>query len=302
MSGKPALSLIAVPGKRQAALDLAGEIEKRGFSGIHCPSYGDCVGLCEALAFITNEIEFGTSIHSIYSRNPIDLARTSSFIHEASQGRFHLGLGVSHQVMNDMMGAKTGKPLSDMRNYVDAMRAAEQQAGKLPPITLATLRDKMLQLSSEIGQGAVYANGALSHMKTQLGANLTVEQRAGDFFIGSMIPTVIDDDEQAAAAVNRKTLTMYVQLPNYRNYWKAAGFEEEMTDIEAAIEKGDTDRLTTCMSDRWLSDITLFGSAAKVREGVEAWVDAGVKTPILVPSSTKGGMFKAFEEVMAIFD
>ena len=53
-----------------------------------------------------------------------------------------------------------------------------------------------------------------------------------------MIPTVIDPDREAGAARNRKTLQGYVALPNYRNYWKQAGYVEEMEGIEAAIRAG----------------------------------------------------------------
>ena len=56
------------------------------------------------------------------------------------------------------------------------------------------------------------------------------------------------------------------------------------------------------MSDRWLSDVTLFGPADEVREGLQEWYDAGLTTPILVPSSASGGQFQAFEEVFALFD
>ncbi|HEY7490870.1 MAG TPA: hypothetical protein VIH59_07175, partial [Candidatus Tectomicrobia bacterium] len=38
------------------------------------------------------------------------------------------------------------------------------QAGELPPITLATLRTRMLRLAAEMPQGAVWANAARSHM------------------------------------------------------------------------------------------------------------------------------------------
>ena len=55
------------------------------------------------------------------------------------------------------------------------------------------------------------------------------------------------------------------------------------------------------MSDRWLSDVTLFGSATAVRDGVEAWRAAGVKTVIMVPSSTRGGQMVAFGELLAAF-
>ena len=94
---------------------------------------------------------------------------------------------------------------------------------------------------------------------------------------------------------------MYLHLPNYRNYWKAAGYEAQMVAVEEAIEAKNTDSLATIAGDDWLADVTLFGSANKVREGLEAWFDAGVETPILVPSSTKGGMAKAAQELFDIF-
>jgi hypothetical protein len=55
------------------------------------------------------------------------------------------------------------------------------------------------------------------------------------------------------------------------------------------------------MSDRWLADATLFGSASKVRDGIAAWQEAGVSTPILVPSSASGNQLKAVEEIFAAF-
>ena len=55
------------------------------------------------------------------------------------------------------------------------------------------------------------------------------------------------------------------------------------------------------MTDRWLADSTLFGTRKHVLEGLEAWFAAGVKTPILVPSSTSGGQVKAMDELFAAF-
>ena len=300
MAQQPALSLAAIPGRRGKTLELAGEIERRGFPGIYCPSLADGLALCEALAFVTEEIEFGTSITPIYTRHVQDFANTASFIHEASNGRFRFGIGVSHAPALDRLGLKAGKPLADMKRFVAELKAVPR-AGQLPPITLATLRKKMIALAEEIGDGMVFANAARSHMAESL-AVLSAATRGGDFFIGNMIPTCVNDDRAAAAAVNRKTLTSYALLPNYRNYWKEAGYEEEMAGVEAAIDAKAFDRVGDALSDRWLEDTTLFGSAAQVREGIEAWFDAGVKTPIIVPSSANGGQFVAFEEFFSIWD
>ena len=292
--------MAAVPGRRRATLELARELEAKGFAGAYCASFGDAVGLCEALAFATRTIPFGTAIANLYTRHVTDYAQTTSLIHELSGGRFHFGVGVSHAPMNDRLGLRTGKPLADMRGFVEAFTKSKF-AGELPPIVVAALRQKMVALAGEIADGVVFANAARSHMRESLSALPAAKRNDAKFFIGDMIPICISDDRAAAMERNRKTLVMYVSLPNYRNYWIEAGYVEEMAAIEKAIERGERDRIPSLMSDRWLADVTLFGTAAEVREGVEAWFDAGVTTPILVPSSAAGNQMKAFEELFAAF-
>ena len=301
MTTKPSVSLVAVAGRRRATLDLAQRLEQEGFAGIYCPSPGDGLALCEALALTTREIPLGTSIANIYTRHPFDYAQTAAVVHELSRGRFRFGIGVSHGPTHQRLGLKVGRPLEETRKFVEDVRAVAPQVGELPPIVLAALRRRMVELAGEIGQGAVWANGARSHMTESL-RHLPESARANpDFFIGDMVPTCIDDDRAAAAAVNRRTLTSYVKLPNYQNYWIEAGYAEEMEAIRAAIARKEDDKIPSLMSDRWLRDVTLFGPAAEVREGVEAWRATGVRTVILVPSSTRGGQMKAFEELIAAF-
>jgi alkanesulfonate monooxygenase SsuD/methylene tetrahydromethanopterin reductase-like flavin-dependent oxidoreductase (luciferase family) len=301
MTNKPSVSLVAVAGRRRATLELAQRVEQEGFGGIYCPSPGDGLALCEALALTTREIPLGTSIANIYTRHPFDYAQTAAVIHELSGGRFRFGIGVSHGPTHRRLGLKVGRPLEETRKFVEDVRAAAPQVGGLPPIVLATLRRRMVELAGEIARGAVWANGARSHMKESLRHLPEAALADPAFFLGDMIPTCIDDDRAAAATVLRRTLVSYVKLPNYQNYWIEAGYTEEMEAIRAAIASQQEDRIPSLMSDRWLRDVTLFGSAAEVREGVEAWRATGVRTVILVPSSTTGGQMKAFEELIRAF-
>ena len=296
----PAIALAAVPGRRRATLDLAREIERRGFSGIYCASFGDGLGLCEALALTTERIRFGTAIAVIYTRHVVDYAQTASMVHELSGGRFRFGVGVSHGQLIRSMGLTAGKPLADMRKFVADWRAVPR-AGELPPIDLAALRDPMVRLAGEIGDGVVFANAARSHMAKSLAVLPAEKRESADFFVGNMIPTCISDDVAAAAAVNRKTLSGYVTLPNYREYWKRAGYVEEMEAIEQALAARDRERVNTLLSDRWLRDTTLFGPVSQVRDELERWFDAGVRTPIVVPSSAAGNQMKAMEELFSAF-
>ena len=301
MTTKPAVSLVAVAGRRQATLDLARRLEHEGFGGIYCPSPGDGLALCEALALVTREIVFGTSIAHIYTRHPFEWAQTAAVIHELSGGRFRFGVGVSHAPAHERLGLKPGKPLDDMRRFVAEIRGYAPQVGALPPLTLATLRRRMVALAGEIAEGAVWANAARSHMKESLRHLPDAKRDDPAFFVGDMVPTCIDADRAAAAAVMRRVLTSYVKLPNYQNYWIEAGYDEEMRAVRAAIARGDDDAVRAAMSDRWLADVTLFGSAKDVRDGVEAWQAAGVKTVIVVPSSTRGGQMVAFDELITAY-
>jgi alkanesulfonate monooxygenase SsuD/methylene tetrahydromethanopterin reductase-like flavin-dependent oxidoreductase (luciferase family) len=298
MTRKPALSLAAVPGRRRATLELAQRIEQEGYAGIYCPSMNDGLALCEALAQVTRTIPFGTSIANIYTRHAYDFASTAAFVHELSGGRFRFGVGVSHGPAHRRLGVKPGKPLEDIRKFVADLREGGKTAGELPPIVLATLRQRMVGLAAEIAEGAVWANAARSHMATSLAHLPDAKRKDPQFFIGNMVPTVVAEDRAAAAAVNRKTLVNYVKLPNYQNYWIEAGFEEEMTAIRKAIAAREEDRIPSLMSDRWLREVTLYGTAAEVRDGIEAWYATGINTLIVVPSSTRGGQMVAFQEVM----
>ena len=296
----PALCLIAVPGRRRRTIELCQETERRGFAGIYTPSPFGNMSMCEGLAWNTAAIPFGTAIAPIYQRTVVDFAQSAAMMHEVSGGRFRLGIGIAHGPSHVRMGVTPGKPLADTRAFIEKFRA-QDGFGPLPPIIVAALRQRMVALAGEMAEGVVFANASLSHMAASLAALPEAKRNDPDFFIGNMIPTCISDDLEAAKAVNRRTLTTYGFLPNYRNYWREAGYGAEMDAIETAIAENRREDVPKCFSDAWLADNTLAGSAAKVRDGVAAWRAAGVRTPILVPSSAAGNQMKAVEEVFAAF-
>lgn len=296
----PAISLVAVPGRRRLTIEIARDIERRGFSGIYTPSMYGNLSQCEAMCWNTETIPFGTAITPIYARTVLDFAQSAAFMHEVSGGRFRLGIGVAHTPGHQRMGVSAGKPLGDTRDFVAKLRAVEG-VGELPPIIIAALRHKMVALAGEIAEGVVFANAARSHMAASLAVLPAAQRDRPGFFIGNMLPTCISDDVEAAKTVCRSNLIRYAHLPNYRNYWKEAGYAEEMTAIEHALAEGRGDDMPRYFTDRLLADVSLFGPAARVRDGVAAWQAAGVRTPVIVPSSAAGGQLKALEEIFTAF-
>ena len=298
----PALALVAVPGRRRQTLDIAREAERRGFAGIYVSSQFANMAQCTALALATERIIFGTGIAPIYARTIEDFAQSAAYIHEVSGGRFRFGIGVAHAPSHARMGveAAVGKPLADTRAFVEKLRSYDN-FGPMPPIVLAALRKRMVALAGEIAEGVIFANASRSHMAASLAALPPAKRADPDFLVANMIPTCISDDVGAAKALCRRNLVRYTTLPNYRNYWKEAGYEGEMAAIERALAAGREAEIPSLMSDRWLGDASLFGPASAVRDGVAAWRDAGVSTSVLVPSSIAGNQIKAIEELFAAF-
>ena len=299
---RPAISLVATANKRAAVLDLARQAETLGFSGIACPSLGAAMGFCVSLAHATKTIKFWTSIQPIYYSHAIEMANTAAHIHEISNKRFGLGLGVSHGPVINRLGATTATPLADIKTYVETMRAQERFSGELPPIYLAALRNKMLDLATEISQGAIWANAALSNIAKQLTRVQTPQNT--DTFFANMVPTVISDNLSTAQAIHRKTLVGYVSLPNYRNYWRSCGYDEQIDAFEKILESPNKEtrsaEIIAAMDTAWLDDCTISGDGDTVREALWAWSQAGV-LPIAVMSSTSGGQAKAVNELFEAY-
>jgi alkanesulfonate monooxygenase SsuD/methylene tetrahydromethanopterin reductase-like flavin-dependent oxidoreductase (luciferase family) len=299
---RPAVSMVAPAKKRHAILELARRAEELKFAGIACPSLGATMGLCVSLAHSTNEIKFWTSIQPIYYSHAIEMANTAAHIHEVSNGRFALGLGVSHGPVIDRLGATTATPLADIKNYLATMKAQERFSGDLPPIYLAALRNKMMHLASEISNGAIWANASRKSIAAQIA--LLPDSKRSNMFLANMIPTVISDDVEAARAIHRKTLVGYVTLPNYRNYWRACGYGEQMDAFEKVLSESAKESRNTeiisAMDNEWLDDCTISGDVDTVRERLYGWSQIGV-LPIAVMSSTSGGQAQAISQLFDAF-
>ena len=296
----PAISLVAVPGRRRQTLEIAREIERRGFSGIYMPSRWSNMAQCTGLALATERIRFGTAIAPIYAETAEEFAMSAAYIHEVSGGRFRFGIGVAHRPTHQRLGITVGKPLADIRAFVEKLKSFDG-IGPLPPIVLAALRRRMVALAGEIAQGVLFANASLSHMAQSLAVVPPAKRNDPDFLVGNMLPVCVTNDEGAALALHRRRLVRYALLPNYRNYWKEAGYGEEMAAIENAIADNRRDDIPNYLTDRWIADNSLSGSAAKVRDRLAAWYDAGVNTPVLVPNSVNGNQLTALDEIFTAF-
>jgi probable F420-dependent oxidoreductase len=183
------------------------------------------------LADQTQSLIFATGIASIHHRHPGAMRQAANTLAEQSGGRFLLGLGVSHApFVEGVRGLDYSKPLTTMRNYLDAMADAPYMApapDTPAPTVLAALGPKMLELSGDKADGAHPYWTTPAHTATAreiLGADklLCVEQKV-----------VLTEDAEVARRTARAALGVYAGLPNYRNNWLRLGFSEEDVDTQA---------------------------------------------------------------------
>ncbi|HWS46933.1 MAG TPA: LLM class F420-dependent oxidoreductase [Acidimicrobiia bacterium] len=241
--------------------EIAQELEALGYGALWFPEAvgRDALVASTLLLDATQRIVAATGIVPLYARDPVALNAAWQTIEAAFPGRFLLGIGVSHRpAVEGLRGVAYGPPVATMRTYLDRMDAAPFFAAKPPDPprrVLAALGPKMLALAAERADGAHPYNVTPAHTATArsvLGADklLAVEQKA-----------VLTADASAAREVARRTLAIYLNLPNYVNNWKRLGF----TDDDFA--GGGSERLCDAM--------VVWGDEAAVAARVGEHRDAG---------------------------
>src|SRR5215217_4060410 len=278
MVEKPYLFANDLPGRRADVVALAQEAEARDLPGLFSESPGDNLALSLAMLDRTKRIAVGTGIAGIYLRHPHTMATGASLIEELHPGRFLLGLGTSHIPFHEEMEVRYGKPLDDMRRYVQNIRSVTEGA-PCPPIMVAALRKRMSALAGEIGDGVMWANAALSHLPFSL-AQIPPARRSS-MLLSNSAPACVSEDRKAALASVRRYLMFYLKLPNYQNYFVEAGYEEEVAATRSAIDRGDDEAVMAAIPEGMASDVALFGTKAEVLEGAEAWEEAGITHLVL---------------------
>ena len=108
-----------------AAAAFAERVEERGYGALWIPEGRgrNALVLSSWLLCHTKRLIVATGIASIYARDAMAMAGGQRALAEQSDGRFLLGVGVSHRpTVEGVRGHAYGKPVATMRAYLQAMR------------------------------------------------------------------------------------------------------------------------------------------------------------------------------------
>jgi len=254
-----------------AAAAFAKRVEDRGYGALWIPeSRGrNALVLSSWLLSHTRRLIVATGIANIYARDPMAMANGQRTLAEQSDGRFLLGVGVSHRpTVEGVRGHAYGKPVATMRAYLQAMRGAPYgapQPSERPLTIVAALGPRMMTLSSEGADGAHPYNTTPEH-SAQARAILGPRK-----LLCPEVWVLLETDRAKARSAARQALSRYLQLENYVNGWRRQGF-------------GDAD-LAAGGSDRFLDAMVAWGDEGAIRARIQQHWDAGADHVCIQPIS-----------------
>jgi F420-dependent oxidoreductase-like protein len=287
-------------GDLAVAVDLARRAEDLGYDSVWV-THGlgrDSFLVLAGYGAATTRLGLGNGVVPIYPRHPAAMAQAALTLNEMTHGRFRLGIGVSHKpAMEQMLGLTLAKPLTAMREYVAVLRGAFGAGASFdgtmyrahwamavptrlpaPPIYLATLSAKMLELAGEIADGAILWLCSPPYVRdVAVPALERGRRRAGKtlegFEIVAAVPLAVTDDAKTATAAFRTELVRYLSLPFYRAMLEASGLADGVRafDRDGAVPESVAAALGG------------IGDAAAARGYVEAYRKAGVTLPAVRP-------------------
>jgi len=251
-----------------------------------------------AYAAAAPRVRVGVGVLPIYPRHPVTTAQAALTLSEQTGGRYILGLGVSHKAsMEQQLGLKLDDPLGVTREYVAVLRGAFGDGARFegrhyrvqwsmalpgrlpaPPIYLAGLSAKMLELAGEIADGVVLWLCDPRYIKTvAVPALERGRRRAGKalegFEIVAAVPLAVTDEPAKARDAFRGELARYLSLPFYRAMLEASGHG-------ASIKRFDAGQPA---DDALVGALGAVGDRATCRAYVDAYRAAGVTLPAIRP-------------------
>jgi probable F420-dependent oxidoreductase len=139
-------------------LDFANKIEKQGYQVLWLPEGPGRDPFAHAAYLLshTGSLAIATGIANIWARDAMAMASAARTVAEIAEGRFILGIGVSHKPVVANRGHTYDKPYSYMKQYLPQLNDALKRPGQVQrqiPLLIAALHPKMLALAAAQADG-----------------------------------------------------------------------------------------------------------------------------------------------------
>jgi len=276
--------------------------ERAGFYGVYSTEAGiGSLALCLHMALATEHVRVGSAITNFYFRHPAICAQETSYINEVSGGRMDLGLGTSHQPMNEPRGIDMSKPLTALRNYVAQWR---RETWGNPSLYIGALRRKMTAAAGELSDGSIlnmipkkllpqWVASLKAGQEKRTDANKTPAKTC--LFMGC----ALSEDVDKAREVARAGVAFYQRLPFYRAVMTEGGYGAEAEAAAIAWAKDDTVGALGAITNEMVDELYLYGTADQIKKGMQEFFDQGAELLILSTRAAAEDLDDAYENTCA---
>ena len=267
-------------------VQVARTAEQTGYEALFVPEIAgrEAFSTLAALAPLTETMRLGSGVVPITSRQARTTAMAAATVQELSGGRFILGLGAGFE-----------RSLDAVRAYVHDVRSTELafDAGDRPPIWLAALGDRMIELAGSTADGVLLnwctpervaaAKAVLARSAEDAGRD------PGDVTLAVYIRACVDPDAGAALAALRPQAGQYASIPHYRRQLEAMGLGAEAESASRGEVRDDLVRR-----------LCLMGDAASASARLQVYRDAGADLPVVYPVPSREPMSSLLGTILAL--
>jgi len=277
----------------------------------------DAVSVLGALAATTERVQLGSGIVNTWTRGPVLTALTFASLHGLAPGRIVLGLGAASDPLVSNQGIERRRPLTQMREYVDAVRRLlrlesvtyegkvvrvtdvtldlTRDAPREPveiPVYLGATGDPMLDLAGEIADGVIL-NLFLPPSSTRAAAarvHAAASASGRDpeaLDLPQLVAVAVSPDGDEARATTRRFVTMY--LGGQPHIARAIGLDPELVERLVGLvgswppPAGAVEEAVGLVSQELVDTLALSGTAADCRDRIGEWTEAGASYPVVLP-------------------
>ncbi|WP_255151990.1 TIGR04024 family LLM class F420-dependent oxidoreductase [Halorarius halobius] len=280
-------------------VDVAQRAEEHGFARV---SAGETTGWDMVTTFTvvgerTDSIGVSNDVLSPFGRAPTVLGQTALTMHDATDGRFRLGLGTSSPAIAEgWHGADFDRPLRRLRETIDIVREVyaggevsydgeifevgglsyEKSVPDDPPgIDVAALGPKATELVGRFADGWVpqlFTPDGLADRMADLERGADLGGRSvDDLRVAPIVRTFASEDRERAREAARSTVAFLVGAygPFYGQSVAEQGYEDVVDEIRSAWADRDTAAMAEALPDAVLDELAAAGTPEEVRERLE---------------------------------
>jgi probable F420-dependent oxidoreductase len=267
----------------------------------------DCFTPLALAASWTEKLQLGTAIANVYTRSPLTLAISAMGVAEAAPGRFALGIGAGSSVIVEqwngvkfelpyrkvrdvntlLQRAFTGEKVVESMETVQAngFRLSRSSLAKPPPIYIAALRERMLELAGAESDGVIINWLSADDVPKVVAAARRGAEKAGrdpwKLEVVCRIFVCMSQEDAFIDFLGRRSVAAYLNVPVYAAFHEWLGRGDLLNPMWSAWKAGDRKAATAAIPRQVIDDLLMHGDAVTVMRKVQAYVDNGVTVPVL---------------------